>query len=277
MKHILNNLTEEEKNAIREQHSGGMKVMTENFSKLINSKLGDSKPLVNEQSSLGAVGNGLEINGQLGNVILQTLPTTSLFNMIKSAASGDAKSFNQVLDQEKSRLGQHYQTLKNAVTGGDISKTLSNIATSLTGIAAPFIKQMQSGMGNKPQSSGGSWGDVAKGALLGVAGLNEQQLPYQPSLKSVIDEPIANALPSIKNKMNSAIAKPIANAMPAIKACIAKGGYPKISEFMKREETKQLDNIVVDLLVTFGIKKDPAAAEELRRLVECLNQSGMKM
>lgn len=49
MKHILNNLTEEEKNAIREQHTGGMKVMNENFSKLINSKLGDSKPLVNEQ------------------------------------------------------------------------------------------------------------------------------------------------------------------------------------------------------------------------------------
>ena len=49
MKHKLNNLSEEEKNAIREQHSGGMKVMTENFSNLINSKLGDSKPLVNEQ------------------------------------------------------------------------------------------------------------------------------------------------------------------------------------------------------------------------------------
>jgi hypothetical protein len=49
MKHILNNLTEQEKNAIREQHSGGMKVMTEKFSKLINSKLGDSKPLVAEQ------------------------------------------------------------------------------------------------------------------------------------------------------------------------------------------------------------------------------------
>ena len=49
MKHILNNLSEEEKNAIREQHAGGMKVMTENFSKLIKAKLGDSKPLVNEQ------------------------------------------------------------------------------------------------------------------------------------------------------------------------------------------------------------------------------------
>jgi hypothetical protein len=51
MKHILNNLSEEEKNAIREQHAGGMKVMTENFNKLINSKLGDSKPLVNEQAT----------------------------------------------------------------------------------------------------------------------------------------------------------------------------------------------------------------------------------
>jgi hypothetical protein len=28
-----------------------MKVMTENFSKLLNSKLGDSKPLVNEETT----------------------------------------------------------------------------------------------------------------------------------------------------------------------------------------------------------------------------------
>jgi len=49
MKHILNNLSEEEKNSIREQHTGGMKVMTENFNKLLNSKLGDAKPLVSEQ------------------------------------------------------------------------------------------------------------------------------------------------------------------------------------------------------------------------------------
>ena len=51
MKHLLNNMSEEEKNAIREQHTGGMKVMVENFNKLINSKLGDSKPLVAEQFS----------------------------------------------------------------------------------------------------------------------------------------------------------------------------------------------------------------------------------
>ena len=49
MKHILNNLSEQEKNAIREQHTGGMKIMTENFHRLLGSKLGDVKPLVNEQ------------------------------------------------------------------------------------------------------------------------------------------------------------------------------------------------------------------------------------
>jgi hypothetical protein len=49
MKHILNDLSEQEKNSIREQHTGGMKVMTESFSKLINSKLGDVKPIVKEQ------------------------------------------------------------------------------------------------------------------------------------------------------------------------------------------------------------------------------------
>jgi chromosome segregation ATPase len=51
MKHILNNLTEQEKRAILEQHSGGMKVMTEKFSKLIESKLGDVKPILSEQAT----------------------------------------------------------------------------------------------------------------------------------------------------------------------------------------------------------------------------------
>lgn len=64
MKHILNNLSEEEKNAIREQHTGGMKLMNENFSKLVNSKLGDSKPLVAEQQrpAEAVEGEGMGVN-----------------------------------------------------------------------------------------------------------------------------------------------------------------------------------------------------------------------
>ena len=52
MKHLLNNLTEQEKNSIREQHTGGMNVVTENFSKLINAKSGDVKPLIKEDVGL---------------------------------------------------------------------------------------------------------------------------------------------------------------------------------------------------------------------------------
>jgi hypothetical protein len=56
MKHILNDLSNEEKNSIREQHTGGMKVMTESFSRLLNSKLGDAKPFVNEQAETKVAG-----------------------------------------------------------------------------------------------------------------------------------------------------------------------------------------------------------------------------
>ena len=48
MKHLLNDLTEQEKKSIREQYTGKMNVVTENFLKLINTKSGDVKPLVNE-------------------------------------------------------------------------------------------------------------------------------------------------------------------------------------------------------------------------------------
>lgn len=48
MKHILNNMTEEEKNSIREQHLGGMKVNAEKFMQMVETKLGDPKPYINE-------------------------------------------------------------------------------------------------------------------------------------------------------------------------------------------------------------------------------------
>jgi hypothetical protein len=48
MKHLLNNLTEQEKNSIREQHTGGMKVSNYRFKELLENKLGNSKPLVEQ-------------------------------------------------------------------------------------------------------------------------------------------------------------------------------------------------------------------------------------
>jgi len=48
MKHILNDLSEKEKKYILEQYKGEIKVVSENFNKLVNSKLGDAKPIINE-------------------------------------------------------------------------------------------------------------------------------------------------------------------------------------------------------------------------------------
>lgn len=48
MKHLLNNMSEEEKNSIREQHTGGIKLNTEKFFRLMESKLGDVKPLTEQ-------------------------------------------------------------------------------------------------------------------------------------------------------------------------------------------------------------------------------------
>ena len=49
MKHLLNNLSEEEKNNIREQHEGGMNISIDNFKKLVETKSGDAKPFLSEQ------------------------------------------------------------------------------------------------------------------------------------------------------------------------------------------------------------------------------------
>lgn len=52
MKHLLNNLTKEEKNRIREQYDGKIYIDTSKFRRLMESKLGDVKPLLTEQGDL---------------------------------------------------------------------------------------------------------------------------------------------------------------------------------------------------------------------------------
>ena len=79
MKHLLNDLTEKEKNSIREQHTGGMKVVTENFSKLINTKSGNVKPLVNERE-------GLDIDDYFLNGNARMMPfEDKIFDLVNSS------------------------------------------------------------------------------------------------------------------------------------------------------------------------------------------------
>ena len=55
MKHILNEMSEEEKNSIRSQHTDTLSVQTEKFKKLVENKLGNVKPLISEQNELDSL------------------------------------------------------------------------------------------------------------------------------------------------------------------------------------------------------------------------------
>ncbi len=98
MKHILNDLTEQEKNSIREQHTGGMTVRTESFSKLINSKLGDVKVVVEQDTPFkpqpGAILPGQEKDG--GKSKLIEIMRNKL-NSMSSDPKFDANAVAQVL------------------------------------------------------------------------------------------------------------------------------------------------------------------------------------
>jgi hypothetical protein len=109
MKHILNNLSEQEKNAIREQHTGGMNVVTENFHKLLGSKLGDSKPLTEQLSMIGKAA---------------------------SAITGQGNPVNQYKKPPYCKIGQSQGTIVNAQTGTsgpDTSLGETGLALSLNG------------------------------------------------------------------------------------------------------------------------------------------------
>ena len=95
MKHILNNLSEEEKNSIREQHTGGMKVMTENFARLLNSKLGDVRTLVNEEAPAPEPVSTDETDGCFAGIFFnegETQTTPEISNQLKEFIKGCIKS-----------------------------------------------------------------------------------------------------------------------------------------------------------------------------------------
>ena len=64
MKHLLNGMPEWEKNSIREQYEGKMSIDTSKFRKLMESKLGNVKPLITEAlaANAGEIQKFLQLN-----------------------------------------------------------------------------------------------------------------------------------------------------------------------------------------------------------------------
>jgi hypothetical protein len=86
MKHILNNISRQEKNSILEQYSGGKRLQIENFSKLVNSKLGDVKTLITEDFSNQMSYGDLKFAGDQGEnirIYVKENPVSVVYAFIK--------------------------------------------------------------------------------------------------------------------------------------------------------------------------------------------------
>ena len=134
MKHLLNDLTEKEKNSIREQHTGGIKVVTENFSKLLNTKSGDVKPLVNEQATTGDTQNvKTVINKVASEGIKNVTPQMMSSPQFKGTYSGYEFGgiFNGINYQWDCNGVEGMSGVRGMVDGEIISETTKNMFDSL--------------------------------------------------------------------------------------------------------------------------------------------------
>jgi hypothetical protein len=188
MKHILNNLSEEEKNNIRKQHTGGMKVMTENFNKLLNSKLGDAKPLNEETndsmpnskiiSTLNALGFEKKFcnkssRGQYGNAekdsnyCNQENPEADILITYKSP-------YNSVVIMDVENLNK--EVIDN-VTPSEIETTLRRAK-----IKVWFLRRLQNNRDKKKSESGSS----VEGTQVDTSKMLDQELEVLESKKILL-------------------------------------------------------------------------------------------
>ena len=111
MKHILNDLSEQEKNSIREQHTGGMKVMTESFSKLLNSKLGDVKPILAEQDLIGMANQVLSGFGDSDKKVKEFCDICDKSGLVSYRDTGRANRFADVIRDAVQGVGTNEESI----------------------------------------------------------------------------------------------------------------------------------------------------------------------
>ena len=127
MKHILNNLSEQEKNSIREQHTDVTKIVTENFTRLINSKLGDVKPLIEQTSTQTNVGNqSRTVNTSMGIADFTNIPNDKIQGMVNSYAD----LYNKEIKGESNLHINDYSILQDFPDEFNPYKFLKNIGMS---------------------------------------------------------------------------------------------------------------------------------------------------
>ena len=160
MKHLLNDLSSEEKKSILEQHSGGKSIDTSKFKKLIESKLGNVKLLVEEetQETENATEQIQQISSELGSDIDPKVANEVMSCSFDEIGSGlnlkpEAKELlekvkmkirDMISKEDRSGLKTAFRQLKGRLQKAEPSETETNEQAGLTaafvllGISAPL-------------------------------------------------------------------------------------------------------------------------------------------
>ena len=134
MKHLLNNLSQEEKNSIREQYEGGMSLTTSKFKKLMESHLGDVKPLVMERIT-GETTN-------TGQTIVNNVATEGIKNVTPEMISSDpfegtysgyvfGGTFNNVEYSWNCSGVEGMSGVRGIVSGQIMTETIENMTSAI--------------------------------------------------------------------------------------------------------------------------------------------------
>ena len=99
MKHLLNNLSEEEKQSILEQHNGGMKVFSENFKRLVGHKSGT---ILNEQPTSSTPNTG-------GGGTVSQKPTIGGREILTLGENGKGQNVQIFIRNTNKPAGQNYR------------------------------------------------------------------------------------------------------------------------------------------------------------------------
>jgi|TARA_R110000796_G_scaffold155298_1_gene272007 hypothetical protein len=91
MKHLLNDMSQDEMNTIRGQHTGGKKITVENFSNMVNKKLGEVPTLLSESESTIVGTQGFEIEEQ------------GIGSKLRAAVSGNKEGRDQRKKERKEK------------------------------------------------------------------------------------------------------------------------------------------------------------------------------
>jgi hypothetical protein len=115
MKHLLNDMSSEEKNSILEQHTGGIKIDTSRFRSLLESTLGNAKPLVSEQVTTGSTKptvytstSDMEEMPDVAREVNEEEMDDEVVVNVNDIAQEDMKCFSDVSAEEALKVGLNH-------------------------------------------------------------------------------------------------------------------------------------------------------------------------